>query len=113
MSHRCSRHFWDRREFLFRSGGGISGLALAYLLEQQGLLSSAGQTEPAGGDCCGGRRCRREPVRDEAAAFQAARDRCDLLVHGRRLEPGGYVRSQAGAGEVRRASRSTARCRAT
>src|SRR5262245_26570867 len=38
MSHRCSRHFWDRREFLFRSGGGISGLALAYLLDRQGLL---------------------------------------------------------------------------
>jgi len=30
MSHRCSRYFWDRREFLFRSGGGISGLALAW-----------------------------------------------------------------------------------
>src|SRR5262245_3816033 len=38
MSHRCSRHFWDRREFLFRSGGGISGLALAYLLDREGLL---------------------------------------------------------------------------
>src|SRR5215471_11909104 len=41
MSHRCSRNFWDRREFLFRSGGGISGLALAWMLEQQGLLSAA------------------------------------------------------------------------
>jgi hypothetical protein len=41
MSHRCNRYFWDRREFLFRSGGGISGLALAYLLDQQGLLSGA------------------------------------------------------------------------
>ena len=40
MSHRCNRNFWDRREFLFRSGGGISGLALAYLLDQQGLLSA-------------------------------------------------------------------------
>src|SRR5215213_5648225 len=40
MSHRCNRHFWDRREFLFRSGGGISGLALAYLLDRQGLLSA-------------------------------------------------------------------------
>src|SRR3982750_1610483 len=38
MSHRCSTHFWNRREFLFRSGGGISGLALAYLLDRQGLL---------------------------------------------------------------------------
>jgi hypothetical protein len=40
MSHRCSRNFWDRREFLFRSGGGISGLALAYLLDRQGLLAA-------------------------------------------------------------------------
>jgi uncharacterized protein (DUF1501 family) len=40
MSHRCNRHFWDRREFLFRSGGGISGLALAYLLDRQGLLAA-------------------------------------------------------------------------
>src|SRR3954470_11920718 len=39
MSHRCNRYFWDRREFLFRSGGGISGLAFAYLLDRQGLLS--------------------------------------------------------------------------
>jgi uncharacterized protein DUF1501 len=51
MSHRCSRHFWDRREFLFRSGGGISGLALAYLLDRQGLLS-AEQTGSAGSDAC-------------------------------------------------------------
>jgi hypothetical protein len=41
MSHRCSRYFWDRREFLFRSGGGISGLALAFLLDRQGLLTAA------------------------------------------------------------------------
>src|SRR5262249_2707621 len=48
MSHRCSRHFWDRREFLFRSGGGISGLALAYLLDRHGLLSA----EQAAADPC-------------------------------------------------------------
>src|SRR5215213_5159854 len=47
MSHRCSRHFWNRREFLFRSGGGISGLALACLLDRDGLLSAA----PATDDC--------------------------------------------------------------
>ena len=47
MSHRCSRHFWDRREFLFRSGGGISGLALAYLLDRDGLLAT-----PAAADTC-------------------------------------------------------------
>ena len=50
MSHRCSRNFWDRRDFLFRSGGGISGLALAYLLDRQGLLSA--DTGQGGHDGC-------------------------------------------------------------
>src|SRR5215468_1976914 len=49
MSHRCSRNFWDRREFLIRSGGGISGLALAYLLDQQAALSS---DSPQAVDAC-------------------------------------------------------------
>ncbi len=39
MSHRCSKHFWNRREFLFESGGGLSGLALAYLLSRDHLLA--------------------------------------------------------------------------
>src|SRR3989442_9632490 len=30
---------WSRRDFLFRSGGGISGLALAYLLNRDKLLA--------------------------------------------------------------------------
>src|SRR5262245_29427548 len=48
MSHRCNRNFWDRREFLFKSGGGISGLALAYLMNREGLLNA----EPNGADAC-------------------------------------------------------------
>ncbi|RPI56800.1 MAG: DUF1501 domain-containing protein [Acidobacteria bacterium] len=40
MSHRCNKNFWDRREFLFKSGGGISGLALAYLLGRDNLLAA-------------------------------------------------------------------------
>jgi len=51
MSHRCSKYFWDRREFLFRSGGGISGLALAYLLDRQSLLYGE-PASPAGTDPC-------------------------------------------------------------
>ena len=43
MKNCCSR-----RDFLFQSGGGISGLALAYLLQQDGLLAAA---PPAGGPC--------------------------------------------------------------
>jgi uncharacterized protein (DUF1501 family) len=51
MSHRCRRHFWDRREFLFRSGGGISGLALAYLLDREGLLSAETAARSAHDPC--------------------------------------------------------------
>ena len=40
--HHCrKRTFWNRREFLFQSGGGIAGLALAHTLHQQGLLAAA------------------------------------------------------------------------
>ena len=42
-----SKCFCSRRDFLFQSGGGISGLALAYLLNQDGLLAAA-----AGSDAC-------------------------------------------------------------
>jgi hypothetical protein len=31
---------WSRRDFLFRSGGGVSGLALAYLLDRDRLLAA-------------------------------------------------------------------------
>jgi hypothetical protein len=43
---------WSRRDFLFRSGGGVSGLALAYLLNQEKLL---GWQSPASG-------CSAEPI---------------------------------------------------
>ena len=36
------KNFWSRRDFLFQSGGGISGLALASLLHQDGLLGATG-----------------------------------------------------------------------
>src|ERR1700687_1769228 len=34
------KRFSSRRDFLFQSGGGISGLAMAYLMDQQGLLAA-------------------------------------------------------------------------
>src|SRR3954463_657575 len=37
------KDFWNRRDFLFQSGGGLSGLALAYLLNQDGLLGATPQ----------------------------------------------------------------------
>jgi len=33
------RNIWSRRDFLFQSGGGIAGLALAHMLHQDGLLA--------------------------------------------------------------------------
>ena len=40
--HHCrKRTFWDRRNFLFQSGGGIAGLALAHMLEREGMLAAA------------------------------------------------------------------------
>ena len=50
MSHQCHRKektFWSRRDFLFQSGGGVAGLALAHLLEREGLLAA----EPQDGPC--------------------------------------------------------------
>jgi hypothetical protein len=53
MSHRCNRNFWDRREFLFRSGGGISGLALAYLLDRDGWLTTAAAADSCSAEASG------------------------------------------------------------
>src|SRR5215467_13458381 len=35
------KYFWSRRDFLLQSGGGVSGLALAYLLHKDGLLAAS------------------------------------------------------------------------
>jgi hypothetical protein len=40
--------FVSRRNFLFESGGGLSGVALAWLLNQQGLLAAGSGTGNSG-----------------------------------------------------------------
>src|ERR1700730_13166966 len=65
MSHRCSKNFWDRREFLFKSGGGISGLALAYLLDRDNLLAAAS----TGSDACAGPAVGNNPYAPKAPHF--------------------------------------------
>jgi len=42
------RGFKSRREFLFEAGGGLSGVALAWLLGQDGLLAAEGACPSAG-----------------------------------------------------------------
>src|SRR6266852_928733 len=41
--------FWSRRDFLFQAGGGLSGVALAWMLDQQRML--AADHSPASGAC--------------------------------------------------------------
>src|SRR3981081_2580262 len=43
------KRFRSRREFLFQSGGGISGLALASLLDRDGLLAAEDPCSNASG----------------------------------------------------------------
>jgi hypothetical protein len=42
--------FWSRRRFLFESGGGVAGLALAGLLDREGLLASESCLSPVEGN---------------------------------------------------------------
>jgi hypothetical protein len=43
------KSFSSRRDFLFQAGGGVSGVALAWLLDQQGML--AADRAPSSGAC--------------------------------------------------------------
>ncbi len=66
MSHGRSKNFWDRREFLFKSGGGISGLALASLLGADNLLAAG----PAGSDACAAAATGANPYAPKAPHFK-------------------------------------------
>jgi hypothetical protein len=44
------RTFWSRRRFLFESGGGIAGIALAHLLESEKLLAAESCLVPVEGN---------------------------------------------------------------
>src|SRR5260370_25298584 len=65
--HRC-KTCWSRREFLFRSGGGMSGIALAYLLNQEGRLVAAGTD--AGSAACGATPIGSNPYAPKAPHFK-------------------------------------------
>jgi len=45
-----NKRFWARREFLFQSGGGMAGLALLHLLDNDDLLAAPMQASPANCD---------------------------------------------------------------
>src|SRR5215813_6577184 len=63
--HHC-KTCWSRREFLFRSDGGVSGLTLAYLLNQDRLLAGEAVTSAA----CEGKAVGFNPYAPKAPHFK-------------------------------------------
>lgn len=92
-----TRHECDRREFLWRSGGGLGGIALAHLLGADGLL--AGEPSATRGALNGGLHHRAKAHRVVQLFMSGAASQCDtfdykpLLIkkHGEKFDPGGKV----------------------
>jgi hypothetical protein len=85
-----------RRDFLWRSGGGLGGIALAHLLGSEGLL--AGTTAPKP-EYDGGLHHRAKAKRVVMLFMSGAASQCDtfdykpllLKAHGQKFDPGGKV----------------------
>jgi hypothetical protein len=90
-----------RREFLWRSGGGLGGIALAHLLGADGLLAGEGEGAPARPrpEFNGGLHHRAKAQRVVQLFMSGAASQCDtfdykpLLIkkHGEKFDPGGKV----------------------
>ncbi len=87
----------DRREFLWRFGGGLGGVALAHLLGQNGLLGAA--TTTPGVDLNGGLHHRAKAKRVIQFFMSGAASQCDtfdykprlIKDHGKAWDPGEKV----------------------
>ena len=77
----------SRRQFLRHAGGGFGMLALASLLNRDGLLAATANCR---------RRHSAQSARAEVAAFPGEGAARDFSLHVRRAEPCGFVRSEAG-----------------
>ena len=86
----------DRREFLWRFGGGLGGVALAHLLGAQGLLAETPAPRPAFN---GGLHHRARARRVVQLFMSGAASQCDtfdykpelIKQHGTKFDPGGQV----------------------
>ncbi len=86
----------DRREFLWRFGGGLGGIAMAHLLGQQGLLADAPQPKA---EFNGGLHHRAKAKRVVQLFMSGAASQCDtfdykpalIKRHGEKFDPGGKV----------------------
>jgi hypothetical protein len=96
----------DRREFLWRFGGGLGGIAMAQLLGQQGLLAATPQPRP---EFNGGLHHRAKAKRVVQLFMSGAASQCDTFDYkpkliernGQKFDPGGKVELfQSDPGEV-------------
>jgi len=86
----------DRREFLWRFGGGLGGVALAHLLGAQGLLAETTAPRP---EFNGGLHHRARARRVVQLFMSGAASQCDtfdykpelIKQHGTKFDPGGQV----------------------
>jgi hypothetical protein len=86
----------DRRSFLWQAGGGLGGIALSWLMAQDGLLAAG---PPARAILNGGLHHRAKAKRVVQLFMSGAASQCDtfdykpLLIkkHGQKFDPGGKV----------------------
>ncbi len=86
----------DRREFLWRFGGGLGGIALVHLLGQQGLLAETALPLP---EFNGGLHHRAKAKRVVQLFMSGAASQCDTFDYkpellkrsGEKFDPGGKV----------------------
>jgi Protein of unknown function (DUF1501) len=89
----------NRREFLWRSGGGLGGVALASLLGGEGLLAGENGPAKARAEWNGGWHHKAKAKRVVQLFMSGAASQCDtfdykpLLIkkHGEKFDPGGKV----------------------
>ena len=88
----------DRREFLWRFGGGLGGIALAQMLAEQGLLAAPDPIPPKA-SLNGGLHHRATAKRVVQLFMSGAASQCDTFDykpklierHGQKFDPGGKV----------------------
>ena len=86
----------DRREFLWRFGGGLGGIALSHLLGAESLLA---QTATPRAELNGGLHHRAKAHRIVQLFMSGAASQCDMFDykpelikrHGQKFDPGGEV----------------------
>src|SRR3989475_2922177 len=86
----------DRREFLWRFGGGLGGIAMVHLLGQQGLLADSSKPRP---EFNGGLHHPAKAKRVVQLFMSGAASQCDTLDYkpelikrnGQKFDPGGKV----------------------